>query len=407
MPQSVRIIRLSGDAVEIARRVSRGFDIEGVIEHVKPIVLDVRRRCMGAVREYSQRFDGVFHDNPIIYSDEVHAYEERLDYKVIEAIEVAASHVKRFSRSIMPSSIDTGVARLEWLPVERVGAYVPGGRNPYPSTAIMTVVPAKVAGSREVFVTTPPLKGRIKADPAVVVASFRSGADGVIALGGPQAIAGMAFGCSPLPKVDMIVGPGGPYVQAAKLLVYGHVGIDMVAGPTELMVIAHPGSKPSHVALEVLAQGEHGRDSLVIVASSDGGLLESVANTVSERVYDGETFATLYLAKVRDMREAFALADMVAPEHLLVYGPLDVMPSSGAISLGVPTPLLDYGLGPSHVLPTGGAARWRGGLSVYDFLRPVAVAHRPGGKDLLEAGKTLARYEGFRLHLESLESLEV
>ena len=392
-----------GEALELIRRKS---PLEGYIEKVRPIVEEVSARCYEAVYEFSLRFDSrAFHD-PSIYPEEASIYEEMLDYRVIEAIEWAVARVREYSRSIMPRPLDIGGVSLHWTPIERIAAYIPGGRNPYPSTAIMTIVPASVAGVREINVLTPPYKGEgPKADPGIVVAAFRSGASKVYAVGGPQAIAGTAFSCAPLPRVDKIVGPGGPYIQAAKLLVSHLVGIDMVAGPTELFIVADSSADPEVVKREALAQGEHGRDSIIVIASTDESLLSCVGERLAEEAR-GLEMADFILVKTRGIEEAIDLANLVAPEHLLLLvedpeGLAARVYNAGVVSLGVPTAYLDYVAGPSHVLPTGGAARWRGGITVYDFLKPVQIVYSMQVEGL-EYARRLASYEGFRFHEKSL-----
>ncbi len=399
----MRIVRLSTrDGVSgILSAIRRSWSLEEAMEAVKPIVEDVESRCYDAVYEYSCRLDGACYRDPTVPPDSIPEYEEKLDYKVLEAIDRIIESVREYHKHILPVEAGARGSRLAWLPIESAAIYVPGGRNPYPSTAIMTVVPASVAGVREIHVLTPPRMG-LKADPATVVAAYRSGATMVYAVGGPQAIAGVAFACKPLPRVDLVAGPGGRYVQAAKLLVHGRVGIDMLAGPTELMIIAGPRASPRRVAMEALAQAEHGPSSMVVVASWSMRVLDGVMEEI-QGLAPGGDMADIYLVEAGSLGEALQLADWLAPEHLLLLDvTVDGIPSAGAVSLGVPTAYLDYAAGPSHVLPTGGVARWRGGLSVYDFLRPVAVVEGvdPG---LMEAARVLALYEGFEWHCRSLE----
>ncbi len=395
---STRSLGLEG----VLGRLERRWSIEDYMDKVKPIVEDVASRCYEAVKEYSCRFDGACYDEPLIPESEVHVYEEKLSPRLLNAIDAVVESVRGYFESIKPSTIQSGNAKTLWLPVESAALYVPGGRNPYPSTAIMTVTPASVAGVKGIHVLTPPRGGDLKVDPATVVAAYRAGASGVYAVGGPQAIAGVAYGCKPLPRVDMIAGPGGAYVQAAKALVANRVGIDMIAGPTELFIIAVDAG-PGRVAVEALAQAEHGSSSTVVVASPSGDLLDSVSGELARLASGRGDLAAVYLVETDSVEEALELADRYAPEHLLLLGvEPSWIPSAGAVSMGVPTAYLDYAAGPSHVLPTNRAARWRGGLSVYDFLRPVAVVD---GMDrrLLDAARVLAEYEGFTLHRRSLE----
>ena len=386
---------------------SRPYKLDDYVEAVKPIVEDVRSRGYQAVKEYSERFDGVSFEDPIIEPEEAGRYYSRVPDRVIRALREAVKRVYAFQESIKPPErVRLAVGLLEWVPVDSVGAYVPGGRHPYPSTAVMTVVPARAAGVRRVHVSTPPCRGcdGLKANPVIVTAAFEAGADSVIAVGGPQAIAAMAYGCEPVPRVDMIVGPGSGYVQAAKLLVSSVAGIDMVAGPTELAVVAGCHSEARVVALELAAQAEHGPDSLVALITPCEELARRVAELLS-RVEDAEGQAVIAL--VGGFDEALRLASAMAPEHLYLDREAseaagEALPA-GVVSVDVPTAYLDYVAGPSHVLPTGGAARWRSGLSVYDFLRPVARVTK-FDPEAAKAAVELAESEGFRLHAESLRA---
>ncbi|MCE4603187.1 MAG: histidinol dehydrogenase [Desulfurococcales archaeon] len=402
----MKLVRLTTRAGlgKVLGAIGRRWSLGDYIERVRPIVAEVEARGYPAVMDYSLKLDGVAYEDPLVSRDEVHLYEEPLDYGLLEAIERVVDRVKSYHRATMPSTSGVKGARLTWRPVDRVAIYVPGGRNPYPSTAIMTVAPASVAGVRGIHVLTPPRRGRLKADPAVVVAAFKSGASGVYAVGGPHAVAGVAYGTIPLPRVDLVVGPGGPYVQAAKALVHGVVGIDMIAGPTELFIIAS-GVEPGRVALEALAQAEHGPSSTVVIASPDQDLLDRVEASLAGMGYGG-WMAPIFLVETSSIEEAADLASLYAPEHLQILAPepdriAGMVRSAGAVSLGVPTAYLDYAAGPSHVLPTSGAARWRGGLSVYDFLKPVSMVDAVD-EDLVSAARVLAEYEGFKMHLRSL-----
>ncbi|WP_460124638.1 histidinol dehydrogenase [Stetteria hydrogenophila] len=392
----------------VLARLSRPYRIEEYVERVRPIVEAVAREGYEAVKRFSQRFDGVSFDDPRVGEDEEREALAAVGEEVLRALETAARAVRAFQEAVKPEPRRVGGVELRWLPVERVGVYAPAGGRPYPSTVIMTVVPARVAGSRLVVVATPPSRRRgFKADPLVTAAARVAGADAVYAVGGAQAVAGLAFGAAPLPRVDLIAGPGGPYVEAAKLLASSMVGIDLIAGPTELAVVADDSADPELVALDMLAQAEHGPLSTVLLATPSGWLASEVEGIL--RRAPGEGMGRLVIAETRSLGEAAELVDRFAPEHLevLARDPGEVLSrvgSAGAVTVGVPAALLDYALGPSHVLPTGGSARWRGGLSVYDFLKPVAVASGIPAAEILEAAITLARAEGFEFHARSLEA---
>jgi histidinol dehydrogenase len=386
---------------------SKRVGLEGYIAEVYPLVRDVSARCYEAVREYSEKLDGASFEDPRIGRREMEDLASSLDDALLEALREVAGRVKRYARALIPKPLSVGKISVRWVPVERVAVYVPGGRRPYPSTALMTVSLASAAGVSEVVVLTPPCRGcGSKADPRVVAASLVAGASSVYAVGGPQGVAGVAYGCKPLPRVQKIVGPGGPHVQAAKILVSHLVGIDMVAGPTELFIIADSTADPGAVALEALAQGEHGPTSIVVVASPDEALLARVRSLLEGQ--PGEGMAPVVLVRTRSLEEAARLADSFAPEHLLVEaedpeGVAGMVRNAGMVSLRVPTAYIDYVAGPSHVLPTGGAAAWRGGLTVMDFLKPLQLV-RGMDPGLIGLAKLLASCEGFAFHYRSLEA---
>lgn len=406
----VRVETLStrGISVEEAlSRLKRPYGVEEYVEKVRPVVEAVSREGYPAVKRFSEMFDGVGFDDPRVGEDEIRVALDRVDGKVLWALETAARSVKAYHQATLPRPCRAGSAVLRWVPVERVGVYAPGGVNPYPSTVIMAAIPARVAGSRLVVVATPPYRGGgFKAHPLVLAAASVAGVDAVYAVGGAQAVAGLAYGAAPMPRVDVVVGPGSPYVEAAKLLVSRDVGVDMVAGPSEVAVIADESADPLLVSYDLLAQAEHGPLSTALLATPSGGLASEVESIL--RPVEGGRLGRIVVVETRSVEEAARLVDMYAPEHLevLVREPgevLRIVRNAGAVSVGGPAALLDYAAGPSHVLPTGGSARWRGGLSVYDFLKPVAVASGVGAGELLEAAIVLARAEGFEYHARSLE----
>ena len=396
---------------ELRTRVS----ILDYVEKVKPVVLDVKRRGWEAAREYSLRFDGAAPEEPLLGRDMMEWGFEEVDERVRRALRVAASALSRYHVSTRPPEAWVPGARLRWLPVRRVGLYAPGGAHPYPSTVLHTAIPARSAGASSVVVATPPRRGRGGAPvhPLMLAAAYVAGVDEVLAVGGAQGVALLAYGGGVVEPVDMVAGPGGPYVQAAKLLVQGDVGIDMVAGPTELAVIAGPGSDERLVALDMAAEAEHGPLSVAALFTWDEGFAERVLEELRGMLGGDAGRAVAVVAA--DAGEAVRLADEMAAEHLVVYGDrglwsmvVERAPAAGIVSYGVPPALLDYAYGPSHVLPTGGAARWRGGLGVHDFMRAVAYVEplttEGLPRELLEAGVVLAEAEGFRFHAESLRA---
>ena len=393
---------------EIVARIKRPYSLGEYIERIRPVVEDVKRRGYAAVREYSEKFDERSFDDPIVSREEMEDALREVGDEARGALRVAAERIRRYHEATMPRPVSGQGYRLLWRPVGRVGVYVPAGAKPYPSTLLMTAIPARVAGSELVVAATPPLReGGFKAHPLVEAAALVAGVDALYAVGGAQAVAGLAYGAKPLPRVDKIVGPGSPYVEAAKLLVSLDTGIDMVAGPSEIAVVADDSADPVLVALDLLAQAEHGALSSAVLFTPSRGLAEAVSSRVGEHVGE-EHMGSIYVVLVEDLEAALEAVNEYAPEHLeLVLDEpgeaLEAVENAGAVSLGEPVAYMDYAAGPSHVLPTGGAAKWRGGLSVYDFLKPVAVVEY-SEEEALEAAIILARLEGFRFHAESLEA---
>ncbi len=387
-------------AGRVAALLRRRYSLEDYVERVRPVVRDVAARGYEAVKRYSLAYDGVAYDDPLVPDELADEALSAVGEEVVRALKVAASRVRAFQESLMPRG-----GPVAWRPVGAVAAYVPAGARPYPSTAIMTVVPARVAGVRRVVVATPPRRGRWMVEPSVLAAARVAGADAVYAVGGAQAVAGLAYGASPLPRVDMIVGPGSPYVEAAKLLVSHLVGVDAPAGPSELAAVAGCDADPLEVAYDLLAQAEHGPLSLSALLTPCERLLAAVRRVV-RRYAGAEHMGAIYLVRVGSLDQAVEVVNALAPEHVELLGEAEALAhqveTAGAVAVGVPAAYLDYAAGPSHVLPTGGAARWASGLSVYTFLRPVPVV-REVDEEALRASLVLARLEGFELHAASLE----
>jgi histidinol dehydrogenase len=302
--------------------------------------------------------------------------------------------------------------------LERVGIYVPGGQAAYPSTVLMTAVPARVAGVGEIVMTVPTPDG--VRSPLVLAAAHAAGVDRVFAVGGAQAVAALAYGTPTIPKVDKIVGPGGAYVAAAKRLVFGAVGIDVIAGPSEVLVIADDSAPPEWLALDLFSQAEHDASAQAILISPDPDVLDAVrdalASLIGERSRAAIIRASLAargaLIQAADLAEAVALANRIAPEHLelAVADPDALLPevrNAGAIFIGAHSPEVmgDYVAGPSHVLPTFGTARFSSPLGVYDFVKRSSVIRlSPAGSEkLARASATLARGEGLEAHARAAE----
>ncbi len=371
--------------------VRKELDLWEYVDRVKPIVKDVRERGLEAVKEYTKKFDN--YDGEIVVN--VNALEA--NDELVELFERVLEQLASFHSEITPvSSLFSreGVRALAvWEPVDRLGVYAPGGLYPYPSTVLMTAGVAKAIGVKEVVLATPPKSLESEAVRAAIKASK---VDKVIASGGAHGIAALAY----VSKVDKVVGPGGPYVQAAKLLVSAHVPIDMVAGPTELVVIADENADAEEVALDMLAQAEHGPLSFALLLTPSEKLIEEVEEIVKNENIEG----AMYAAKVKDVREAIKVTSELAPEHVALYVDTFEVPVAGAISLETPSPFLDYAAGPNHVLPTSGWAKGRGPLGPIDFMRwKVIVKAYPEAKKLIELALKIAEMEGMKYHAKALK----
>ena len=388
---------------------------------VEEILVAVRARGDAAVLEYSARFDGLTCDAAgLAISDaEWTSAERQVPEATRAALAYAAARIERYHKEAALRSwrmVDEGgtVLGQEVRPLDRVGIYVPGGRAVYPSTVLMTAVPARVAGVGEIVLVTPPGPGGVVA-PAVLAAARIAGVTEAYRIGGAQAVAALAYGTATIRRVDKIVGPGNVYVALAKARVFGEVGIDMLAGPSEVVVIADASADPSWVAADLLAQAEHDPMARAILISDAPSLLAGVAAeierqlaTLPRREIAAESLRTHgALVRVTDLSQAVELANALAPEHLELQtgDPERLLPSvrhAGAIFLGRYTPevLGDYVAGPSHVLPTGGTARFSSVLGTEDFVKRSSVlGFSPRGlAAALPHVRALAAIEGLEGH---------
>lgn len=392
---------------------------------VKEIINNVKRRGDEALIEYTNRFDKANITRPeeleIPYSELKKAYES-IPSDLREALEFAAARIRKFHEKQLENSffveeVEGIILGQKVSPLSRVGIYVPGGKAQYPSTVLMDAIPAKVAGVEEIVMVSP------NPNPATLAAAFVAGVDRVFRIGGAQAVAALAYGTETVPKVDKIVGPGNIYVALAKKLLYGVVDIDMVAGPSEILVIADETANPAWVAADLLSQAEH--DELAgpfcVTDSFDMALkvqkeVEKQLNSLERKEIAEKSiqnWGTIFV--VENLEEACELANLIAPEHLEVVtrNPWDLLPklkNAGAIFLGHYTtePLGDYVLGPNHTLPTGGTARFYSPLGVYDFLKRTSVLYvsEKGFEKVKDPAKVLAKYEGLTAHKRAIEIRE-
>ncbi len=420
----------SGDstfAAALARLLDRRRTLDaGVTQVVAEIVAGVRDRGDAAVLEYTHRFD--HHPARTVAELEVaparcRAALASLPAEQREALETAAARVRDYherqkTESWRYQDQDGTLLGQQVTPLDRAGIYVPGGRAAYPSSVLMNAVPARVAGVAEIVMTVPAPNGEL--NETVLAAAAIAGVDRVYTIGGAQAVAALAFGTATLPRVDKIVGPGNAYVAEAKRQVYGQVDIDMIAGPSEVLVLCDGKTDPDWVAMDLFAQAEHGPDSqsLLITWAADYAArvkeaIDRLIGTMERREIIARSLQDRgALITVRDVDEAIALANRVAPEHLelSVDNALELAPRirhAGAIFLGRYTAeaVGDYCAGPNHVLPTSGTARFSSPLGVYDFQKRTSLIMCPpnAAARLGRVASTLARAEGLVAHARSAE----
>ncbi len=426
MSEIVEIWRASQLGREVRRKLfERGLRAEAVLREVREIIEDVKARGDEAIRDFYRSFYRIPRETPIVIGEE--EFEKALSEvssRLTEALEEAASRIREVALKQLPPSLllhDIGGALIgvAWRPVEKVGVYVPGGRAAYPSTALMTVVPALAAGVQEVVVATPP-GGKGEANPAILAALSIAGVRKAYRVGGAHAAAAMAYGTETIPRVCKIIGPGGLWFTAAKLALTGVVDIEFPAGPTELVVLADSSADPELVAYDMAAQAEHGPDSFIALISTSEEVAKEALSRLSklvEKLPRGsmvkEALGKHGAAILADsIDEAIELVNEIAPEHLelLVEDPWSIVSkvrNAGSISVGHATPpaLVDYMLGSNHVLPTYGWAKARGGLTALDYMKPVyvsAVENLP--HHLYEKAALIAREEGLEAHAQSIEA---
>lgn len=406
------IIRVSGkiDRAEIERLISRkSLRDEPALGIVRQIVDEVRRRGDEAVIQYTKEFDGV-ELSPAdleVSEDEIEVAYQGIPEEFVAALSLARDNIKSFSQGqkVVPwtASKENGASLGERvLPLSRVGVYIPGGRAAYPSSVLMNVVPAKVAGVEEIIMCVPPGEdGRVNRH--TLVAAQIAEVDRIFRIGGAQAVAAMAYGTQTIPRVDKITGPGNIYVTLAKKEVYGDVGIDMLAGPSEVLILGDGTADADFVVADMLAQAEHDPKALAILVTDSTELAESAEKRVKAE--------NARIILVGNMASAIEVANIVGPEHLeiMTENPaemVDEIMNVGTIFIGPYSPVAvgDYLAGPNHVLPTGGTARFSSPLGVYDFVkRSSLVYYTPKGlARASQAIQVLARAEGLVGHARSV-----
>ena len=390
---------------------------------VYDIIENVRANGDAALREYSEKFDGVKLDDFKVDQSIIDAAWDNLPEDLKHALLVAKKNITEFhSREIEQGFVDMdtpGITRGQKVtPLARVGLYVPGGTAAYPSTIMMTALPAKIAGVKEIIMVTPPQKDGI--NPAVLGAAKLAGVDAVYQVGGAQGVAALAYGTEQIPKVDKIVGPGNIYVATAKRQVFGQVDIDMIAGPSEIGIIADESANPVHLAADLLSQAEHDPRARAIMVTNS----EKLANLVSDEVerqlsqLPRESIArpvienNSYIAVMDSVEDMFTVMNEVAPEHLEIQLPdsmeyMSMVENAGSVFLGryASEPLGDYVGGTNHVLPTSGTAKFSSPLGVYDFVKRISFTQfsRERLQEVAKDITNLARTEGLEAHARAIE----
>ena len=420
----MKIYKESLDAMlSIVRQYTQQTTDMEIERRVYDIIENVRANGDAALREYSEKFDGVKLDDFKVDQSIIDAAWDNLPEDLKHALLVAKKNITEFhSREIEQGFVDMdtpGITRGQKVtPLARVGLYVPGGTAAYPSTIMMTALPAKIAGVKEIIMVTPPQKDGI--NPAVLGAAKLAGVDAVYQVGGAQGVAALAYGTEQIPKVDKIVGPGNIYVATAKRQVFGQVDIDMIAGPSEIGIIADESANPVHLAADLLSQAEHDPRARAIMVTNS----EKLANLVSDEVerqlsqLPRESIArpaienNSYIAIMDSVEDMFTVMNEVAPEHLEIQLPdpmeyMSMVENAGSVFLGryASEPLGDYVGGTNHVLPTSGTAKFSSPLGVYDFVKRISFTQfsRERLQEVAKDITTLARTEGLEAHARAIE----
>lgn len=399
---------------------------EGVASTVAGVLADIRQRGDAALLDYTQRFDAVSAERVAdleFTAEQLHAALHRIDPAQRQALETAAERIRRYHERQQQSSwqyqeTDGTVLGQQIRGMDRVGLYVPGGKATYPSSVLMNAIPAKVAEVGELIAVSPTPKGFV--NDMVLAAAAIAGVDRLFAIGGAQAIAALAFGTETVPRVDKIVGPGNIYVATAKRQVFGSVGLDMIAGPSEILVVCDGQTDPDWIAMDMFSQAEHDEDAQSLLISPDPEFLDKVEQSIAKllptmsrrEIIEASLSVRGAFIEVADMEVAIELVNRIAPEHLelSVSEPEQYLPQirhAGAIFLGRHTPeaLGDYCAGPNHVLPTSGTARFSSPLGVYDFQKRSSIINcsPAGAAELAATASVLARGESLTAHAVSAE----
>lgn len=416
---------LNAGEVSLSEILARTEDKRDIAGTVSAILADVRQNGDAALRRYTKEFDGAEPDALEVPASLLDQALAGLDRDLRAVLEEAAENIRAFHRRQIRSdfiiSEKNGVILGQKItPINRAALYIPGGTAAYPSTVLMNCIPAKLAGCREIVMVSPPTCGG-DINPVILAAARLAGVDRVFRCGGAQAVAALAYGTETVPQADKIVGPGNAFVAEAKRQVYGQVGIDVIAGPSEILVVADGNSNPRHVAADLLSQAEHDRSASAVLVTDSPALAEAVRTELErqlsllprEEIARASIKANGKIILTGTVPEAIEIANALAPEHLELcvdnpFDYLDQVKNAGSIFMGrhCPEALGDYFAGPNHTLPTNGAARYASPLSVDDFIKKSQFTYYTGPALSAAAGKiaAFARQEGLEGHARSVQS---
>ena len=419
----IKTIKYSKD-VDLEKELARSqFSYVDVNETVESILKDVKARGDKALIEYTEKFDGVKLENLEVTEEEIQKAFDTIDKDLMEVIQYSHDNIKKFHEKQVRNDFlirqENGVVLGQVVnPIEKVGLYVPGGTAAYPSTVLMNAVPAKIAGCKEIVMVTPPTKdGTIL--PSLLVAAKISGVDRIFKVGGAQSIAALSYGTETVPKVYKIGGPGNIYVAMAKKMVYGEVSIDMIAGPSEVLIIADESADSVHTAADLLSQAEHDKLAACILVTTSEKLANEVSKELEKQLKElpREEIARTSIETqgriviVDNMDDAVFVSNYVAPEHLelAVDNPFELLPrikNAGSIFMGhnTPEPIGDYLAGPNHTLPTSGTAKFSSPLSVDDFVKKSSFIYysKQGLEEVKDKVIKFAENEGLTAHARSV-----
>ncbi len=404
---------------EILARGSAASDVSGA---VAGIIENVKINGDKALFEYSEKFDGAHLTGFEVTENEITEAFKEVDCRFIEILKKAAENIRAFhSRQVRNSFIINEtkgvITGQKIIPIEKVGLYVPGGKAAYPSTVLMDSIPAKIAGCKEIVITTPPNKEG-KVNPVILAAAKIAGVDRIFKVGGAQAVAALAYGTESIPKVDKIVGPGNAYVAEAKKQVFGTVSIDMIAGPSEILIVADKSCNPSYVAADLLSQAEHDEMASAVLVTDSVELANAVSAELEiqmpllarEKIARASIESNGKIIITENIAEAVEIANKLAPEHLELcvdnpFDLLDAVKNAGSVFMGkyCPEALGDYFAGPNHTLPTSGTARFSNPLSVDDFVKKTQYTYytKDALADVAQDVAYFAMQEGLTAHAKS------